>query len=131
MRLRCGLHTSKCHRDYAVKIQSAQVLLGLLPTTLLFGGPTIAEVAALSTYRPLLAVLLAFGSPAVNVVRLFRQIDIREPFERNTSTALTVWSRWLRGQNKVVRKSVQVLSYVGATAAIANNVRNSVRSSCL
>lgn len=64
---------------------SAQVLLGLVPVILVFFGPTIAEVAALSTYRPLLAVLLALGSPAIKVGRLFRHVDVREPFGRFTS----------------------------------------------
>ena len=104
---------------------SAQVLLGILPSVLMFGSPTIAEVAALSTYRPLLAVLLSLGSPAVSVGRLFHQIDFREPFNINTSKSLLQWSSWVR-RHKAVHLIVSVTSYIGAVAAIGNNARNSM-----
>src|SRR2546423_13879214 len=107
-------------------LASAQVLLGLVPTVLAFFGPTIAEVAVLSTYRPFLAVLLALGSPAIHVSGLFRHVDVREPFIRPISKSPGLWSAWLARQNVVFRSPLQVLSYMLALAAIANNIRNSV-----
>ncbi|GAB7324086.1 hypothetical protein MBLNU13_g07474t1 [Cladosporium sp. NU13] len=58
---------------------SAQVILGLVPAVLLLIGPSIAEVAAISTRRPLLAVLIALGCPTSYLGRVFRRVDIREP----------------------------------------------------
>jgi hypothetical protein len=60
---------------------SAQVVLGLIPAVLLLIGPSIAEVAAISTRRPLLAVLVALGCPTSYLGRVFRRVDIREPLE--------------------------------------------------
>ncbi|KAF2232562.1 hypothetical protein EV356DRAFT_245063 [Viridothelium virens] len=105
---------------------SAQVLLGLKTAILVYIGPTIAEVAALSTYKPLLAFLLGLGSPAVNFARLFRCIDFREPFVRPLSTSSRVWCTHLARQKIIVRTVVQIFSYVGALLAIANNAYNSV-----
>ena len=107
-------------------LNSAQVLLGLAPAMLVFLGPSLAEVAALSTYKPLLAVLLALGSPAVNVSRLFRHVDICEPFTRPISRSSALWSTWLQGRRDVLQRSIHILSYVVALGAIANHVRNSV-----
>ena len=107
-------------------LASAQVLLGLMPATLGFFGPSIAEVAALSTYRPFLAVLLSLGSPAINLNRLFGHVDVREPFIRPLSKSSRLWPAFLAHQNVFWRAAVQALTYVGAFAAIANNVYNSV-----
>ncbi|CAF9918994.1 MAG: hypothetical protein HETSPECPRED_003917 [Heterodermia speciosa] len=105
---------------------SAQVLLGLVPTILVFLGPSIAEVTALSTYRPLLAILLSLGSPAVNVGKVFRHVDVEEPFVRPVSSSSKLWSSWFTRQNTMMRNSLEALSYMAALAAIANNVRNSM-----
>lgn len=40
---------------------SVQVVLGLIPAVLLFIGPSVAEVAVISTRRPLLAVMIAWA----------------------------------------------------------------------
>ncbi|KAJ5176532.1 uncharacterized protein N7482_002409 [Penicillium canariense] len=50
---------------------SASVALGLMPTILTFLGSSTAEVALLSRRRPLLAVMIALGSPAVNPLPTF------------------------------------------------------------
>ena len=81
-------------------LQSAQVLLGLLPTILPFGGPKIAEMAALSTYRPALAILLSFASPTTSVSRLFSMIDLEEPFVPPTSLSLPTWSTSVAGRTE-------------------------------
>ena len=67
---------------------SAMVVLGLVPGILMLSGPTVAEIAALSTYRPLLACLLAAGFPATYVTTLFQQVEYREPLERPTARLL-------------------------------------------
>lgn len=105
---------------------SAQILLGLLPGILGYLGPTIADVAALSTYRPLLATLLALGSPAINIDRVLRCIVVKEPFLESTSKTSYLWSTWLARQNVVLRGTLQGASYVAALAAMANNIWTSV-----
>ena len=105
---------------------SAQVVLGHIPATLVFVGPTIAEITALSTYRPLLAVLLALGSPAINVSRIFSRIDVCEPFLRQKSKTSRLWSGWLARHDLFFRVLWRCLSYASALAALVINVRNSV-----
>ena len=105
---------------------SAQVLLGFLPASLVFVGPTIAEVAALSTYRPLLAILIALGSPAINLYRILQHIDVLAPFTRPTSTSSRQWPVWLARQDMLLKILIRMLSYIGAIAAISFNVRNSI-----
>jgi len=105
---------------------SAQVLLGLAPAILVYFGPTVAEVAALSTYRPLLAVLVSLGSPAISIVGLFRYVDLRVPFTQPLSWNAGLWSTWLGHQGVRARRIMQVSSYVVALAAIADNIHNSV-----
>lgn len=105
---------------------SAQVLLGFLPATLVFVGPTIAEVAALSTYTPLLAILIALGSPAINLSKIFQHIDVLAPFTRPISRISRLWPIWLARQDVFSRILIRMLSYIGAIAAIFLNVRNSI-----
>ena len=50
---------------------SAAVLLGLMPTTLTYVGSNTAETALLALRRPILALLLAGGSPTVSPFRTF------------------------------------------------------------
>lgn len=114
------------HPTIQSNLASAQVLLGFAPAILLYFGPTIAEVAALSTYRPLLAVLLSLGSPGVSFDGLFRHVDLREPFVQPLSRSAHLWSRWLSRQSVGIRNAIRVLSYVFTLAALANNVQNSV-----
>ncbi|KAF1989772.1 hypothetical protein K402DRAFT_390748 [Aulographum hederae CBS 113979] len=105
---------------------SAQVLLGLVPVVLAVTGPTVAEMALLSTYRPLLAFLLAVGEPAVNVLRAFEGADVRAPFKKPRSAFSRAWTEWLSNQSASVRALFGTVTYVVALAAIANNIRNSV-----
>lgn len=107
-------------------LASAQVLLGLIPPVLVYFGPTLAEVAVLSTYRPVLAGLLALGSPAVSVGRLYGEIDVNEPYHRSTSVYFDCWAEWLADQSFWVKVTVQVIGFVGAIGAIANNAHNSI-----
>ena len=105
---------------------SAQVLLGFLPATLVFVGPTIAEVAALSTYTPLLAILIALGSPAINLSRILQHIDVLAPFTRPMSRNSRQWPMWLARQDMFLRIPIRMLSYIGAIAAIVFNIKNAI-----
>jgi hypothetical protein len=105
---------------------SAQVLLGLVPVTLAVIGPTVAEISVLSTYRPLLALLLALGSPAVNISRAFVNVDIFKPLSRPRSAISQFWTTWFAHQPVVFRVLFRIWTYLIALAAIYNNIRNSV-----
>lgn len=105
---------------------SAQVLLGIVPAICGLIGPSIADVAVLSTYRPLLTLLLALGSPAINVINIFSRVRITEPLEPSSSPLVVTAMNWLLRQNRYVQASIEGLCYMGALLAIANNLRNSV-----
>ena len=92
----------------------------------MFLGPSLAEVAALSTYRPGLALLVALGSPAINVGRVFRHVDVLEPFTRPVSRISRIWSIWLARQSTALRFALQIFNYIVALAAIADNIQNPV-----
>ena len=57
---------------------SASILLGLLPVIIATLAPSLAEVAMLSTCRPLLSALLAVAAPAVFISR---PMDYTDPLE--------------------------------------------------
>jgi hypothetical protein len=52
-------------------MQSAGILLGVLPTILTFIGTSKVETGILALRRPLLAFLISAGAPAVNPLRTF------------------------------------------------------------
>jgi hypothetical protein len=86
---------------------SAQVVLGLIPAVLLLIGPSIAEVAVISTRRPLLAVLVALGCPTSYLGRVFRRVDVREPLDfEDRSVVGTKLGEYLIGRNSANVQSV-------------------------
>lgn len=62
---------------------NAGILLGLLPIFVSTFGPTIAEIALLSSRRPLLSFLLSVGVPAIFIIRPMAYAD---PLELLTLT---------------------------------------------
>ncbi|KAJ8114634.1 hypothetical protein ONZ43_g4855 [Nemania bipapillata] len=60
----CLLKTFPEYRK--TEIAASSVVLGLLPSILSVLGPSITDLALLATRRPLLSLLLAVSSPAVN-----------------------------------------------------------------
>ncbi|KAI1780136.1 hypothetical protein F4818DRAFT_401936 [Hypoxylon cercidicola] len=58
--------------------QGASILLGLTPMILSTLGPTIAELALLSTHRPILSLLISLGAPVYWVIRAFEFHDPRD-----------------------------------------------------
>lgn len=125
-------------------LASTQVLLGLAPAVLLLMGSSIAEVAIVSTRRPLLAILIALSCPNSYIVRPFGPVDLREPLRRSeTSDREISFGRCLnepntshdsgsepangrRKQYRRVRYLWQVGMYVLALAAIGNGADISI-----
>jgi hypothetical protein len=132
---------------------SAQVVLGLVPAVLLLIGPSIAEVAAISTRRPLLAVLIALGCPTSYLGRVFRRVDVCEVLdERGRSLIGNTVARYSIDREKsgrsglhpgnttrvgadimvkrrrrfMVRRAIELIMYALALLAVANGVQISV-----
>lgn len=132
---------------------SAQVVLGLIPAVLLLMGPSVAEVAVISTRRPLLAVLIALGCPTSYLGSLFRRVDPREvlkdadrsfvgtrladvlvDLDKAPCSALNAMDVTrpdshmiaMRRGHGVAKRSINVSVYLVALAAIANGVEISV-----
>ncbi|KAI8944046.1 hypothetical protein F4801DRAFT_595243 [Xylaria longipes] len=66
-------HTTE---EIKANMAAAAVVLGLLPTTLSLASSSTAEIGLLALRRPILALLLATGAPAVSPIRAF---EYREP----------------------------------------------------
>lgn len=58
-----------------IDMTNAGILLGLLPIFVATFGPTIAEIALLSSRRPLLSFLLSVGVPAIFIIRPMAYAD--------------------------------------------------------
>lgn len=97
-------------------MQSAAVLLGLLPTILSLAGSSTVELGLVARARPVLAVLLALGSPAAGPVRAFEHPDPGEVLMgRGGGFRVPKFRRW-RGMNWVIC----VAQYLLVVAAVVN-----------
>ncbi|KAF2970813.1 hypothetical protein GQX73_g2852 [Xylaria multiplex] len=99
---------------------TVSIALGLIPPTLLLLGPDTTGLALLSMRRPVLASLLAFGSPVIRVgpdpVKVLRsapKVKFAAPYitarpgDRN-------WRRW------ALMVAISVAEYIIAAAAVFN-----------
>ena len=93
---------------------SAGVLLGILPSILALVGSTTAGMALLGLRRPLLALCLAAGSPAVSPIRTFEYHDPIEALEKRDHS-MSVGQLGCMG--KVI---ITLIEYGLALAAVAN-----------
>ncbi|KAJ2987629.1 hypothetical protein NUW58_g4397 [Xylaria curta] len=96
---------------------SGLVALGLMPTILTFLGSAVSETALLSRRRPLLALMIASGSPAVNPLPTF---VYENPLERLKAiegrllpTKLLALSPWQAG-------GIILVEYILILGAIVN-----------
>ncbi|KAI1761181.1 hypothetical protein GGR53DRAFT_506345 [Hypoxylon sp. FL1150] len=71
----CNRHEACVYSQLAPSVQlnyqGASILLGLTPVILSTLGPTMAELALLSTHRPVLSLLISLGAPVYWVTRVF------------------------------------------------------------
>jgi hypothetical protein len=61
--------------DWQANLNSAGVILGIMPTLLSTIGPSIAETSLLSAHRPFLSFLISMGAPAIWSTRVFEYND--------------------------------------------------------
>lgn len=102
-------------------MQSATIILGLMPTILSYIGPTIGEIALLSSRRPVLAVLVMLGAPAVFATRPF---DYNSPAE---SLKKDIGSFVLYKQTPLRAAAITIAQYLLLCLAVANCLLNSVQ----
>ncbi|KAI0531945.1 hypothetical protein GGR58DRAFT_491912 [Xylaria digitata] len=124
----CHIHASNlasCLFDHLPESAKSEftavsIALGLIPLTLIFLGPDTTRVALLSMRRPVLASLLAFGSPAITVgpdpVKILRSIP-KVKFGAPFLAARPGYRNWRRWTLVV---AISVAEYVIATAAVFN-----------
>jgi hypothetical protein len=93
---------------------SGMVALGLMPTLLIFLSSSTAETTLLSRRRPLLALLLAIGSPAVQPPPIF---SFPDPTEMMNIKDDHILARHYSGWQAVL---ITIAQYTLALAAITN-----------
>lgn len=106
------------------EMASASVILGLAPALLQQLSPTYADTAVLATRRPLLALLIAGGSPAVRLMEASNHGDLVEKLkEKSAWASLKEKPAWASFKKWCRPGPVSVAQYVLALTAIANNVQ--------
>lgn len=100
---------------------SATIILGLMPTILSYVGPTVGEMALVSSRRPVLAVFLMLGAPAVFATRPF---DFNGPVE---SLDKDVGNFVLHKQTPFKSAVITAAQYLLLSLAVTNCLLNSVQ----
>lgn len=102
-------------------IGSAAIFLSLVPTIMSMLGPSLVQLALLSTRRPLLSFLLSVGSSEFYLSGLFRIESSQELLSLSHGERL--FPR-IKGHKAIL---ISVVEYVLAGGALANVVHNSWR----
>lgn len=100
--------------DQQLNFQSALVMLGLLPTLLSTIGPSLPEIALLSTHRPVLSFILSLGAPATWPSRVLEYNDPQNAV-RSGDAKLS-----LAPQRAWVAAGISLLQYLFSFGAAAN-----------
>ncbi|KAH9206237.1 hypothetical protein DL95DRAFT_315935 [Leptodontidium sp. 2 PMI_412] len=100
------------------EMASAGVLLGLMPTIIASAGSTLVDTALLASRRPLLAFLLAMGSPSVTPLRTFQYEDVPNMLE-SRKTVLGVQHSSI-SQSSTKRAIIVIIEIALALAASVN-----------
>ncbi|ELQ38161.1 hypothetical protein OOU_Y34scaffold00552g116 [Pyricularia oryzae Y34] len=117
----CIFETLPEHRK--AELGASAVILGLLPTILQSLGSTPPETALLSVRRPLLATLLALGSPSVTAMKTSNLMDsFKDLVEKGDTRPTTISAfRW-NYVTKRWRVALSAAEYVAAIVSAANVV---------
>lgn len=101
-------------------MQSASVLLGLMPTALSYIGPTISELALLFSRRPVLVTLMVIGAPVISVTRLFDFTSLEAPLNHHE------WPFHRHVKSKARAGWIIFIQYFFIAGAVAMSLENSV-----
>ncbi|KAK8127205.1 hypothetical protein PG984_008313 [Apiospora sp. TS-2023a] len=103
-------------------LANSQVVLGLTPTILSFVGSDIAELAALSTHHPLLAIFLSRGAPALQIRHIFTPLQVAKIVNKTPSKFVRLYHGWLTSKSRTIQRLFDLGLYGLAIGAVANNV---------
>ncbi|KAL7910829.1 hypothetical protein GGI35DRAFT_325759 [Trichoderma velutinum] len=110
-----------CTQGYQNEFTVSGLLIGLLPAGLSKFGPSMADLALLATRRPILAFLLAFGTPSPNLGLQGGIINL--DLASHVSTVPTVgFPGLLRRAPWVVRAAISCFEYLAGMLATGNVV---------
>lgn len=99
---------------------SANTILGLMPTLLASIGPSFAEISLLSAHRPLLSFLISMGASAIWPNRIFEYVHPPEILRRRSRS---VWAGKMRPWPAAMMSLAQ---YIVAIGAIVNGMMTSI-----
>ena len=102
-------------------MQSATIILGLMPTMLSYIGPIVGEMTLISSRRPVIAVLVMLGAPGVFATRPF---DFNSPGE---SLKKDVGSLVLHKQTPFRAAVISTAQYLLLSLAVTNCLLNSMQ----
>ncbi|KAH8736880.1 hypothetical protein BGZ61DRAFT_437203 [Ilyonectria robusta] len=102
------------------ELGASAVILGLLPTILQSLGSRTAESAVLARRRPFLAVLLAGGSPAVNIARGSEFVETLEKYVEGREAEDTIPGVRMGLLSPYLRPWISILEYLLVGCAVAN-----------
>lgn len=104
-----------------MNMAATSVLLGLTPSILALMGPSVVELATLSTRSPWLAVLLVVTSLPVNSLKLFIgwQASLEVSFHI-TSFAAKAWHSWCSDQYKSIKMAMRGAQIIMALGMLVN-----------
>ena len=100
-------------------MQSATIILGLMPTILSYVGPTVGEMALISSHRPVFAILVMLGAPAVFATRPFDFNGPSESLKRNVEGFV------LHKQTSYRAYCMTLAQYLLLSLAVSNSLHNS------
>ena len=103
-------------------IAGASILLGLAPTILGTLAPAIEDLAFLSSQRPLLALLLAAGTPALSAANPLGDPNPVAPALKRLDSARGVFAGGARRRTDAAAIAINVAEYLVAAACAANVV---------
>ncbi|KAK7981354.1 hypothetical protein PG988_003592 [Apiospora saccharicola] len=103
-------------------LANSQVVLRPTPTILSFVGSDIAELAALSTHHPLLAIFLSLGAPALQIRHIFTTSEVAKIVNKTPSKFVRLYHEWLTSKPRTTQRPFGLGLYGLAIGAVANNV---------
>lgn len=110
-----------CTQGYQNEFTVSGLLIGLLPAGLSQFGPSMADLALLATRRPILAFLLAFGTPSPNSGLQGGLIN-RDLASYVLAVPTAGFPRWLMRAPWVVRAAISCVEYLVGMLATGNVV---------
>lgn len=117
--INCILETMPEYRK--AELASSAVVLGLLPTILQTLGSTPAETALLALRRPVLAFLLALGSPSVATMKTSEfMMTVSDLVEKGDTRPTTISPYRWRSVTSRWRIAMSAAEYLVTMAAVVN-----------